>query len=38
LAFFTWLEHTERLLNLEEKARRKALAKTRRLQKDTPPS
>lgn len=37
-AFFTLLEHTELLLNLEEKARRKALAKTRRLQKDTPPS
>jgi hypothetical protein len=30
-AFFTLLEHTELTLNLTEKARRKALAKTRRL-------
>ena len=33
-AFFTLLEHTELMLSLEEKARRKALAKTRRLQKE----
>jgi hypothetical protein len=37
-AFFTLLEHTELTLSLEEKARRKALAKTRRLQKENPPS
>ena len=33
-AFFTLLEHTELMLSLDEKARRKALAKTRRLQKE----
>jgi hypothetical protein len=33
-AFFTLLEHTELMLSLQEKARRKALAKTRRLQKE----
>jgi hypothetical protein len=33
-AFFTLLEHTELMLSLEEKARRKALAKTRRLQRE----
>jgi len=33
-AFFTLLEHTELLLSLDDKARRKALAKTRRLQKE----
>jgi hypothetical protein len=37
-AFFTLLEHTELTLSLEEKARRKALAKTRRLQREAPPS
>jgi hypothetical protein len=37
-AFFTLLEHTELTLSLEEKARRKALAKTRRLQKEAPQS
>jgi hypothetical protein len=31
LAFFTRMEHMELTLSLEEKARRKALAKTRRL-------
>jgi hypothetical protein len=36
-AFFTLLEHTELTLSLEEKARRKALAKTRRLQQEEPP-
>lgn len=36
-AFFTLLEHTELTLSLEEKARRKALAKTRRLQLEDPP-
>ena len=35
-AFFTLLEHTELTLSLEEKARRKALAKTRRLQHEAP--
>lgn len=35
-AFFTLLEHTELTLSLEGKARRKALAKTRRLQQDLP--
>ena len=35
-AFFTLLEHTELMLSLQEKARRKALAKTRRLQKENP--
>jgi hypothetical protein len=33
-AFFTLLEHTELTLSLEGKARRKALAKARRLQKE----
>jgi hypothetical protein len=33
-AFFTLLEHTELTLSLEEKARRKALAKARRLQQE----
>jgi len=33
-AFLTLLEHTELVLNLEEPARRKALAKVRRLQRD----
>jgi hypothetical protein len=37
-AFFTLLEHTELTLSLQEKARRKALTKTRRLQKENPPS
>jgi hypothetical protein len=37
-AFFTLLEHTELTLSLEEKARRKALAKIRRLQREVPPS
>jgi hypothetical protein len=37
-AFFTLLEHTELTLSLEDKARRKALAKTRRLKKEVPPS
>lgn len=37
-AFFTLLEHTELTLSLEGKARRKALAKARRLQKEDPPS
>ena len=32
--FFTLLEHTELMLSLEGKARRKALAKTRRLRED----
>lgn len=35
-AFFTLLEHMELTLSLEGKARRKALAKTRRLQQETP--
>ena len=34
-AFFTLLEHTEMTLCLEGKARRKALAKTRRLQQES---
>jgi hypothetical protein len=33
-AFFTLLEHAELMLSLEDKARRKALAKVRRLQKE----
>jgi len=37
-AFFTLLEHMEMTLSLEGKARRKALAKTRRLQQETPGS
>ncbi|MCU0982587.1 MAG: transposase [Pirellulaceae bacterium] len=37
-AFFTLLEHMELTLSLEGKARRRALAKTRRLQQDTPGS
>jgi len=37
-AFFTLLEHMELTLSLEGKARRKALAKTRRLQQETPGS
>jgi hypothetical protein len=37
-AFFTLLEHTELTLTLEGKARRKALAKARRLQKEDLPS
>jgi len=37
-AFFTLLEHTELTLSLEGKARRKALAKARRLQKEFPQS
>ena len=37
-AFFTLLEHTELMLSLEGKARRKALAKARRLQKEDLPS
>jgi len=37
-AFFTLLEHMELTLSLEGKARRKALAKTRRLQQDVPGS
>jgi hypothetical protein len=37
-AFFTLLEHMEMTLSLEGKARRKALAKTRRLQQETPVS
>jgi len=36
-AFFTLMEHTELTLSLEGKARRKALAKARRLQKEEPP-
>ena len=35
-AFFTLLEHMELTLSLEGKARRKALAKTRRLQQEMP--
>ena len=35
-AFFTLLEHMELTLSLEEKARRRALSKTRRLLQDTP--
>lgn len=34
--FFTLLEHTELMLSLEGKARRKALAKTRRLRQQVP--
>jgi hypothetical protein len=34
-AFFTLLEHMEMTLSLDAKARRRALAKTRRLQQDT---
>lgn len=37
-AFFTLLEHTELMLSLEGKARRKALAKARRLQREDVPS
>jgi hypothetical protein len=37
-AFFTLLEHMEMTLSLEGKARRKALAKTRRLQHEAPGS
>ena len=37
-AFFTLLEHTELMLSLEGKARRKALAKARRLQQQDVPS
>ena len=37
-AFFTLLEHMELTLSLEGKARRKALAKTRRLQQEMPES
>jgi len=37
-AFFTLLEHMELTLSLEGKARRKALAKTRRLQQELPGS
>jgi hypothetical protein len=37
-AFFTLLEHTALTLSLEGKARRKALAKTRRLQQEPPGS
>ena len=37
-AFFTLLEHMEMTLKLEGKARRKALAKIRRLQQDVPVS
>ena len=33
--FFTLLEHTELTLSLEGKARRKALAKARRLRRET---
>ncbi len=36
--FFTLLEHMELTLSLEGQARRRALAKTRRLQQDTPDS
>jgi hypothetical protein len=36
--FFTLLEHTQLMLSLEGKARRKALAKARRLQKEEVPS
>ena len=35
-AFFTLMEHMELTLSLEEKARRKALAKTRRLRQNDP--
>ena len=35
-AFFTLMEHMELTLSLEEKARRKALAKIRRLRQDDP--
>jgi hypothetical protein len=35
-AFFTLMEHRELTLSLEEKARRKALAKTRRLRHNDP--
>ena len=35
-AFFTLMEHMELTLSLEEKARRKALAKTRRLMQNDP--
>lgn len=37
-AFFTLLEHTEMLLTLEGKARRRALSKTRRLLQDASPA
>jgi hypothetical protein len=37
-AFFTLMEHTELMLSLEGKARRKALAKARLLQKEDPQS
>lgn len=37
-AFFTLLEHMELTLSLEDNARRKALAKTRRLQQELPGS
>ncbi len=37
-AFFTLLEHTELMLSLEGRARRKALAKARRLQQQDVPS
>jgi len=36
--FFTLLEHTEMALKLEGKARRRALAKARRLQQEAPPA
>ena len=35
-AFFTLLEHTELMLSLEEKARRRALKKARHLMTETP--
>jgi len=35
-AFFTLTEHMELTLSLEEKARRKAFAKTRRLRQNDP--
>ncbi len=37
-AFFTLLEHMELTLNLEEKARRRALSKTRELLRNAPPA